>query len=142
MEELLAYAILLYANIVTEAEYQERLDALFLAYPENRMLLDLECETDIRRAIIYIRTRADYGYISLHPETFGRTLMEVLKGYYAKCPDIRKFGSKMYALWESLPGCLQDQDPFWTFSYADTPLCWNDEAQTRSFYEIALAHYE
>ncbi len=63
-DELLAYAILLYEKIVTEAEYQVRLDALFLA----------------------------------HPETFGRALTEVLKGYYAKCPDIRSFGSKMYSL--------------------------------------------
>ena len=46
MEELLVYAILLYEGLVTEAEYQQRLDALFLAYPEDHMLLDLECETD------------------------------------------------------------------------------------------------
>lgn len=142
MEELLAYAILLYEKIVTEAEYQERLDALFLAHPDDRMLLNLECETDIRKAVIYIRTRADYGYISLHPETFSRTLMEILKGYYTKCPDIREFGSKMYSLWESLPGNLQNQEPFETFCYADNPLYWNNEAQSRSFYEIALAHYD
>lgn len=142
MEELMAYAILLYEKIVTEAEYQERLDALFLAHPDDRMLLDLECETDIRKAVIYIRTRADYGYISLHPETFSRTLMEILKGYYAKCPDIREFGSKMYSLWESLPGNLQNQEPFEAFCYADNPLYWNNEAQSCSFYEIALAHYD
>ena len=47
MEELLAYAILLYEDIVTEEEYQKRLDALFLEHPDDRMPLDLECETDI-----------------------------------------------------------------------------------------------
>ena len=46
MEELLVYAILLYEGLVTEAEYQQRLNALFLAHPEDHMLLDLECETD------------------------------------------------------------------------------------------------
>ena len=59
MEELLAYAILLYEDIVTEEEYQERLDALFLERPDDRTLLDLECETDIQEAVIYIRTQLD-----------------------------------------------------------------------------------
>ena len=43
MEELLAYAILLYEGIVTEEEYQERLDTLFLERPDDRTLLDLVC---------------------------------------------------------------------------------------------------
>lgn len=142
MEELLAYAILLYENIVTEAEYQTRLDALFLEHPEDRMLLDLECETDIREAIIYIRTRADYGYIGLHPETFGRILMNVLKAYYAKSSDLRRFGNKMYSLWESLPGNIQNMEPFWSLCYADSFPHWNDEAQTRSFFEIMFSYYD
>ena len=52
MEELLAYAILLYEGIVTEEEYQERLHALFLEHPDDRTLLDLECETNIQEAVI------------------------------------------------------------------------------------------
>ena len=73
MDELLAYAILLHEDVVAESEYQERLHALFLEHPDNDALLDLECETDIQKAVIYIRTQLDYGYIGLHPETFGRT---------------------------------------------------------------------
>ena len=92
MEELLAYAILLYEGIVTEEEYQERLHALFLAHPDDRTLLDLECETNIQEAVIYIRTRADYGYLGLHPETFGRALMEKLRDCYARCTDLRLYG--------------------------------------------------
>ena len=142
MDELLAYAILLYEGIVTEDEYQERLHALFLEHPDDRMLLDLECETDIQKAVIYIRTRADYGCICLHPETFGRTLMKKLRDYYSSCTDLRRFGSKMYSLWESLPGNLYKQEPFWTLSYADDPLSWGDEVQTRSLYEKMLNYYE
>ncbi len=142
MEELLAYAILLYEDIVTEEEYQERLDALFLERPDDRTLLDLECETDIQEAAIYIRTRADYGYIGLHPETFGRVLMEKLRDYYTRYTDLRRFGSKMYSLWESLPGNLQNMEPFWSLCYADAFPHWNDEAQTRSFFEILLSYYE
>ena len=142
MEELLAYTILLYEEIVTEEEYQERLHALFLAHPDDRMLLDLECETNIQKAVIYIRTRADYGYLGLHPETFGRALMEKLREYYARCTDLRQFGSKMHSVWESLPGRLYNQEPCWTLSYADDPLSWGDEEQTRSFYERMFAYYE
>lgn len=142
MEELLAYAILLYEGIVTEEEYQERLHALFLAHPDDRTLLDLECETNIQEAVIYIRTQLDYGYIGLHPETFGRTLMKKLKDCYDRCTDLRQFGSKMHSVWESLPGNLQNMEPFWSLCYADDPLSWGDEAQTRSLYGTMLSYYE
>ena len=56
MEELFAYAILLYENIVTEEMYQKKLNELFLKNSENEMLLKLEWETDIDEAILYIRT--------------------------------------------------------------------------------------
>ena len=39
MEELFAYAILLYKNIVTEEMYQKKLNELFLKNSENEMLL-------------------------------------------------------------------------------------------------------
>lgn len=35
MEELLVYAILLYEELVTEDEYNKRLDELFLSTPED-----------------------------------------------------------------------------------------------------------
>ena len=142
MDELLAYAILFYEKIVTETEYQERLDALFLQNPEDELLLHLECETDIQKAIIYIRTRADYPRLGLHPESFGRALMERLKDYYARCSDIKSFADKMFSLWESLPGNLQKKEPFWTLSYADDPLSWGEESQTRSLYENMLTYYD
>lgn len=54
MEELLVYAILLYEELVTENEYNKRLDELFLNNPENDDFLYLEWETDIKKAIISI----------------------------------------------------------------------------------------
>lgn len=53
MEELLVYAILLYEKLVTENEYNKRLDALFLKHPDNDDLLYLEWETDLKKAIVY-----------------------------------------------------------------------------------------
>lgn len=69
MEELLVYAILLYEGLVTENEYNKRLDELFLNNPENDDLLYLEWETDIKKAIIYVRTHIDYKNLDL--ERFG-----------------------------------------------------------------------
>lgn len=45
MEELLVYAILLGEGLVTENEYNKRLDELFLSNPENDDFLYLEWET-------------------------------------------------------------------------------------------------
>ena len=120
MEELLAYAILLCQNIITEEMYQKKLNELFLKDIENEIFLKLEWETDINKAIIYIRTRINYQNINY--EEFGKSLMKVLKKYYECCTSIEQFSEKMYLLWESLPGRLQNEQPFFTLSYADDPL--------------------
>lgn len=99
MEELLVYAILLYEGLVTENEYNKRLDELFLTTPENDDLLYLEWETDISKAIIYVRTHIDYKNLNL--EQFGRILMSKLKVVYKNCLDIKYFASQMYRLWEA-----------------------------------------
>ena len=124
MEELLIYAILLYEELVTENEYNKRLDELFLSTPENVDLFDallyLESETDIKKAIIYARTHIDYNNLDI--DLFGKVLMSKLKEVYENHLDIREFGSRMFHLWEGLPGNLQNIEPFWTLSYADDPL--------------------
>jgi len=73
MEELLVYAILLSEKLAAGNEYRKRLDELFLNNPENDDLLYLEWETDIEKAVIYVRTNFDYN--SLDIERFGRGLM-------------------------------------------------------------------
>ena len=140
MEELLVEAILLYEELVTEDEYSKRLDELFLNKPEDEDLLYLEWETDIKKAIIYIRTHIDYETFEL--ERFGRILMSKLKVVYVNCLDMKCFASRMYSLWESLPGNIQNIEPFWTLSYADDPLAWGDEEQTRKIYENMLDYYK
>lgn len=140
VEELLVYAILLYEDLVTENEYSKRLDELFLNDPENEDLLYLEWETDIKKAIIYIRTNIDYNNLDI--ERFGRILINKLKAVYVNCSDIKCFASRMYNLWESLPGGIQNIEPFWTLCYADDPLSWGDEEQTRNIYEYMLDYYK
>ena len=125
MEELLVYAILLYEGFVTENEYSKRLDELFLSDSENDDLLYLEWETDIKKAIIYIRAHIDCNHLDF--ERFGRILMSKLKVAYINCSDIKYYASRMYSLWESLPGNIQGIEPFWMLCYGDDPLSWGDE---------------
>lgn len=139
MEELLAYALLLCEEIETEESYKTRLNELFLEHPEDEMLLYLEWESDLKQAIIYIRTHFDDR--SFNRERFGKILMNLLNDYYRKCPDIRAFAKRMYSLWENLPWPLQDVMPFHVLSYADDPLSYGDEAQSRELYEQML-NYE
>ena len=140
MEELLVYAILLYEELATETDYNKRLDELFLNNPENDDFLYLEWETDIKKAIIYIGTHMDCKNLNL--ERFGRDLMSKLETIYANCSDIEYFANRMYSLWESLPGNIQDIEPFWTLCYADDPLSWGDEKQSRNIYEHMLSYYK
>ena len=141
MEELLVYAILFCEGIiVTEDLYQKRLDELFLKNLDDEMLLDLEWETDIKKAVTYIKTHVNYQ--DINREAFGMALMEKLKEYYDNCADIEEFAGAMYGLWESLPGNIQKEEPFWTLSYADDPLSWGDEKQTRLIYEKMLNYYK
>lgn len=140
MEELFVYAILFYEELAMENEYRERLDELFINDPENDDLLYLEWETDIKKAILYIRTHMDYN--KLDREQFGRILMSRLKTVYEKCSDINYFADRMYRLWKILPGNIQDIEPFWTLCYADEPLSWGDEEQAKSLYEKMLNYYK
>ena len=140
MEEMLVYMILLCEKLVTENEYHKRLDELFFITPENDDLLYLEWETDIKKSIIYVRTHIDHDNLDI--EQFGKVLMSRLKVVYINCSDIKRFASQMYSVWESLPGSIQKLEPFWTLSYADDPLSWGDEEQTRSIYEHMLNHYK
>lgn len=140
MEELLVFAFLLCEEIVTKDEYDKRLDELFLDNVENEDLLYLEWETDIKKSIIYIRTYIDYN--ALDYDLFGRILMRKLKVYYKSCSDIKSFADQMFNLWEALPGDIQDREPFFTLCYADEPLSWGDEEQTRTIYEDMLNYYK
>lgn len=140
MEELLVYALLLYEEILTEDSYNNRLNELFIENPDNETLLYLEWENDLNIAISYIRTNFDYN--SINHELFGKILMDKISDYYYKCANIKEFGNKMYSLWESLPGNIQDKQPFQILSYADDPLSWGDEEQSKKLYEDMLNHYK
>ena len=140
MEELLVYALLLYEGIELEENYHKRLDEMFLESPTDETLLDLEfISNNIKESIVYIRTH--FKYDNFEHNVFGKILMEKLKDYYFST-EIKMFADKMYSLWESLPGNIQNEQPFFTLCYADEPISWGDETQTRELYEAMLNYYE
>ena len=67
--------------------------------------------------------------------------MSKIKKIYDNYSDIWVFASRMFNLWKNLPGNLQNIEPFWTLSYADAPLSWGDETQSRNIYERMLCYY-
>jgi len=139
MDELLVYAILIYDGFDLEDEFQSCLDDIFLNNPNNDVLLELECMNNIKNQIIYIRANFDYNNINI--EDFGKTLIKKLRILYYST-DLTYFASKMYQVWESLPGNIQDIEPFHTLTYGDEPLCYNDEQQSRLLIEKMLNYYE
>lgn len=139
MEELLVYAILICEGFALEGEFQSCLDDIFLNNPNNDVLLELECMNNINNQVIYIRANFDYNNINI--EDFGKTLIKKLSILYYST-DLTYFASKMYQVWESLPGNIQDIEPFHTLTYGDEPLYYNDEPQSRLLIEKMLNYYE
>lgn len=142
VELLLSYAILLYVGLVSDAEYKENLDVYFLKHPDNALLLELEWKSlDIQGTIKIIFEYCLENHVEY--STFGCFLISRLEEiYYQDDMDIRLFGSKMYSIWRVLPSEIQDKEPFWTLCYADDPLSWGDERQTRELYKKMFQYYK
>ena len=141
MEELLAYAYLLCEGFDLEEEYEEKLYELFLkdtTHSEDLLTLEGLCGK-MKESTIYIRTHINYS--SLDREKFGKTLMTLLKHFYQSM-DIEQFGQRIYSVWEGMAGNLQEEEPFSVMCYADDPLSWGDEKQTRELYEKMLNYYD
>lgn len=140
MEELLAYAYLMGEGFDLEKMYEEKLNELFILNPDDEDLLELEfLSSNLKESIIYIKTHINYKDLDIHK--FGKEFMDLLKPIY-KSMDINKFGLWMYSVWEGLAGNLQDKEPFFTLCYADDPLSWGDEKQSREIYEKMLSYYD
>lgn len=138
-EGLLVYGILSYAELGSEEDYLNYLHTLFLKHPEDWNLLHLEWETDIKKAVDYMRTNILEKEVNW--EQFGRMLVEELEKIYENS-DLEWFADRTYRLWKNLPEQIQDIEPFWTLNGADEPLSWGDAAQTRALYETIFHYYE
>jgi len=142
LEELLVYAILLEVGLASNAEYVAYLDALFMKASDNDLLLALEWgSTDANQSISTIRNHC--AQCSIDYDAFGRFLFSKLADIYSQNKiDIQTFGEKAYAMWKQFPRSIHQTEPFWTLCYADDPLSWGDEKQTRELYEKAFRYYD
>lgn len=141
MEDLLAYA---YVGAIFELgskwqEYEDTLHKLFLEDPQSDFLSELESLCGNKKeTVIYITNHTSFDLIDDHK--FGKKLMSLLEPIY-QSTDIRDFGKKVYKLWGYLRPNF-NEEPFIIFSYADDPLSWGDEPQSKKLYEYALSYYQ
>lgn len=146
MEELLAYALLLYVGFDVEGKYQSKLDELFLANPTDDFLLEIEAMSGKIKENIIISVNLNTKFKcsnsdNINYDIFGKVLMDSLKPFY-KNTELRQFAKMGYTLWQSLPEVIWQTEPFWTLCYADDPFSYGDEAQCREFYEDMLNYYD
>ena len=144
MESLICKSLLWKIGLSTEEDYNAKLDVMFLKEPENDLLLELEsCSSDCVTTFGILQRYWKYDYKDLSVEEFGRCLLEGLKTtYFSNIFTITEFGKKCYSLWQELPREINTKEPFHVLSYADDPLSWGDEAQTREIYENLFDFYK
>lgn len=139
MEILFAYALLMCEGYDVWDQYSEELDRLFLDDPQNDMYLYLETVTDRKKAVFYIISAIND--ISFDSGVFGPALMNLISDVY-KTSNLGDFAKHMYSLWSNLPDEMQENEPFFTLSYADECLLYNDEKQCRELYESAIYYFD
>jgi hypothetical protein len=140
VERLLSYAILLKCELITLGKYNGYLNDIFLQFTDNDLLLELQwCSTNTEKTI---DTIFDYSReAEIDYDVFGRFLIDELEAVYKEM-DINNFATKAYSVWNLLPKSIENMEPFWTLCYADDPLSWGDEKQTRELYEKMFKYYE
>ena len=140
MEKLYAEFLLWLNELNTNEKYESLLHKYFLNAPSDKVLLELEeCSSDILRTNAILENYWDSEHKILDVDVFGEYLFSELESIYKFNKfSINEFGKRCYSLWNHLPSHIQQKEPFWTLSYADDCLSWNDETQTRKLYEEAF----
>lgn len=144
METLFACAYLWAWGLADKKDYLEILDELFAESPENACLLELEgLAADYRESFFRIKQYFDYETGSFDTERFGRSLFAGLeKAYFSGKWSMAEFAKRVYEIWSLLPGDIMHEEPFFSLMYADDPLSWGDEEETRRLYEEAFSYYK
>lgn len=144
MEKLVALCYLWAFGLGTKDDYSAELDRLFLENPEDDFLLELEGLGD-DSAEAWTRISPLVQEIT-DIDKFGKRLFGGLEKFYSEnCnsqTSLEKFGKMCYAMWQSFPASIDTKDPFHILCYADDPLSWGDEKQSRELYQKAFEHYK
>lgn len=144
MERLICKFLLWKIGFTNGDDYNMTLDKLFLENPTNDILLELEgsssnCDTTFDVLQRYWKYECnDFSVV-----IFGKCMLEDLKAiYFSNIFTIEHYAKMCYSLWQYFPNEFNTTEPFHTLSYADDPLSWNDEKQTRKLYEQLFEFYK
>lgn len=141
MEELYAELLLWYVGFRSSEPYNELLDAYFMRDAENGILLELEgCSSDLGDSLGRFKRYWEHECPHFDSVAFGARLFGGLRDAYDRLA-LTEFARLGYALYRVLPDDIAQAEPFHSLCYADDPLDWGDEAQTRRIYETAFAFY-
>lgn len=143
MEKLVALCYVWAFGLADKDDYVTELDRLFLENPEDDFLLVLE-ELGNDRAESWERLGRLVDSVDI--DLFGKELFAALeKVYKADVFPLAEFGRRCYKLWCALPYRpfqYEHIEPFSTLTYADDPLSYGDEGQSRGLYEAAFDYYK
>lgn len=143
MESLFAYSYLWAWGFCSMQEYNTYLDSMFSKTPDDELLLELEeCADNYKNTFARLKRYFEYEINGFDSDRFGKILFEGLEtAYNSGFYDIVEFGKSCYKMWNMLPDFLNHEQPFYVLCYADDPLSWGDEKQTRTLYEDAFNFY-
>ena len=139
LDELLVICSFLFVSerkLVSKEEFNEIVDALFAANPENELYLDLEWHSsDISDSIAiihrHIEKSGDKAYLC-----YGEFLIDRLKTiYYNDNVDIESFCDIAYVLSRSVSEDFRYEEPFQLFLYAGEYLEIYGEKSVRDGFE-------
>jgi len=144
VECLFAYAYLWAWGFCPIQEYNNHLDKMFLKAPDDEVLLELEeSSSDYKKTFARLKRYFDYETNSFDSVKFGKVLFNGLEdAYKTDMFNIAEFGKRCYDIWKLLPNFLSEDQPFWTLSYADDPLSWGDEEQSRALFEAVFCFFK
>ena len=144
LECLFAYSYLWAWGFCSIQEYNVHLDKLFSETPDDEICLALEgCSNNYKETFAHLKRYFEYEVDSFDSYIFGHALFNGLEAAYkSSVYTITEFGYRCYQLWKLLPRFLSQEQPFWILSYADDPLSWGDEEQSKALYEKAFCFYK
>ncbi len=143
MERLISKAYIWQSGLSDGTDFNKLLNDKFLEDPNNELYLNLQFTSFDRQASYDILNRyREYSLKDFSIQKFGKYLLEDLKAIYkSNIFGINEFATKCHTLWVQLANNISYEEPFYILSYADDPLSWNDEAQTRKIYEELFEFY-
>ena len=140
MEKLAALCCLWAFGLSEKEDYCTELDRLFMLSSEDNLLFELEdlggdCGAALARIFPLVEQ-------SLNIDKFGKELFAALENIYNENKfTLVGFGRRCYMMWNWFPSNLCYKEPFFTLCYANDPLNWGDERQTRKIYQKAFDYY-